>query len=648
MRSLRRFACVVVVAPLVAAAATACTGGTGPARARSATSAPRPNRSKVPLPPPVHVRATPQGVTLGNPAFTAIAGARADFGRLGGAVYQIEVPVHWNRRLVLFMHGFEELAPQAHTGPPDIRTYLIAQGYAWGASSFSSTGSIPGRAADETAALWDFFARRYGRPSFTYVTGFSMGGLATQIAAERYADRFDGALAFCGSAGATPGLKAEADFFVAGAFAAGVTQAQFDASTDLHGLVYDRIVPALRDPQAHRRFEDIMIDLSGGPRAFDRQGFEAEEETNWRRAFQLSATQIAPNRDTRYQLGPLSTVTSAEFGRAVIRLPVDRLRLHGFVAGSDLTGRLRMPLLSLHTTGDFQVPIEQARILQRRVDAAGRSGLLVQRVIRDAGHCGFTTAEQTASFTALVRWVEHGAKPDGTNVLVADLRKLDRTFELTPREGLPGATAAPGASDRVVVRGDATLDGAPFDAQFLGAVVRREGLVTPCQVTLPRVQRGRYSIPVFAATEASGCGAPGAEIVLWTFAHGRILYSTRGVAWPGNGATTSFEPSFSSSAPAGAAPVTAQFSGEIFRRDGSELPPGTRVEAYVRGTLCGIASTRGSGNFTGFSLDVVGPDSIAGCTLGATITFRVDGRPVTMTALNTPPGRRDSLNITVP
>lgn len=644
----RRFACVVVMAALVAATATACTEKKGPARAQPATSAPLPNRSKVPLPPPVHVRATPQGVTLGDPAFKAMAGARADFGRLGGAVYQIEIPRHWNGRLVLFMHGFEELGPEAHTGPPDIRAYLIAQGIAWGASSFSSTGLIPGRAADETAALWDFFARRYGRPSWTYVTGFSMGGLATHIAAERYANRFDGALGLCGSAGATPGLMAEADFFVAGAYAAGVTRAQFAATTDLRALIYDRILGALADPKVHRRFEDIMIDLSGGPRAFDRQGFEAEEETNWRRALQLTATQIAPNRDTRYQLGPLSKVTNAEFSRAVIRLPIDRRRLHDFVAGNDLTGRLQMPLLSLHTTGDFQVPIEQARILQRSVDAAGRGGLLVQRVMRDAGHCGFTTPEQVASFKDLVRWVEHGVKPDGTNVLVADLRKLDRTFELTPREGLPAGTEAAGTRDRVVVRGDATLDGAPFDSRFLGAVVRRDGLVTPCQVTLPSVQRGRYSITVFAATEASGCGAPGAEIVLWTFANERIHFSTRGVAWPGNGATTNFEPGFSTSAPAGAAPVTAEFSGEVFRPDGSQLPPGTRVAAYVGSTLCGIASTRGSGSFTGFSLSVVGPESIAGCTSGARITFRVNGRVVAATAVNTPPGQRGSLNMMAP
>ena len=156
------------------------------------------------LPPPVQVRQEPEGVTLDDPSFEAMPGARADYGRLGGTVYQIEVPDRWNGRLVLHMHGYGELATSTGVSPPGIRRWLIGHGYAWGASSFSSTSLIPGRAADETAALWDLFARRYGRPSRTYVTGQSMGGAATTVAAERYGNRFDGALALCGAASQTP------------------------------------------------------------------------------------------------------------------------------------------------------------------------------------------------------------------------------------------------------------------------------------------------------------------------------------------------------------------------------------------------------------------------------------------------------------
>src|SRR5262249_51261084 len=285
--------------------------------------------------------------------------------------------------------------------------YLIDQGYAWGASSFSSTSLIPGRAADETAALWDFFARRYGKPVRTYVTGTSMGGAATNIAAERYGNRFDGALGLCGASGQANAVGITTSFFVAAAWAAGVTQAEYDASPSILDLIHDRIQPALRDPSVHRRFEDMAIALTGGPRTFDRTGFEIEESTNWQRAQLSLSAGLADNRDVRY--------TDPAFDRAVIRLQPNPILRHMFLNGNETTGHLQMPLLTLHATGDGQVPINEAQRYQREVDAAGSQDRLVQRVIRDPGHCGFTDDEEATNFEALVNWVEHGHKPLGTN-----------------------------------------------------------------------------------------------------------------------------------------------------------------------------------------------------------------------------------------
>jgi len=634
---------LALAVPLTLIATSACLGDGGTAGA----AVTKKSANGRPLPPPVDVRPEPDGVTLGDPVFEPLPGARADFGRLGGSAYQIEVPAHWNGRLVLYMHGYGELRPVAQVSPPGIRRYLIGQGFAWGASSFSSTSLIPGRAADETAALWDFFARRYGRPTRTYVTGQSMGGMATHIAAERYGNRFDGALALCGSAGQTPAVSSGADFFVAGAYAAGVTQREFDRKTGVGTLIHERILPALRRPRVHRRFENIMVSLTGGPRAFDRAGFRLEEETNWQRAELLVAVGFAPNRHTVYHLGPPSPVTSREFNRAVIRLRTNDAALRAFLAGNETTGKLEVPLLSLHTTGDGQVPVEQARILQRRVAAAGRHRLLVQRVIRDPGHCGFTGTEWEASLEALLRWVEHGVQPKGNNVLVRHLNDLRRRFELSPRPGTPEADAVPGARRRVVLHGKLTLDGAPFDARWLGAVVRRkDGLITPCQLALSSVRGGRYDITVMADAEASGCAVPGAEIALWTFARDRILYSGDAWRWPHDGRLR-VNASFSSATPNGAVAPRTQFAGEVFAPDGRQLPGGTRIDAYVGTTRCGVTSVRRTGSFSGFSLDVVGPDSVPGCARGSTITFRVDGRPTLDTAVNEPK-RSGPLDLTVP
>jgi hypothetical protein len=367
----------------------------------------------------------------------------------------------------------------------------------------------------------------------------------------------------------------------------------------------------------------MMVSLTGGPRPFAREGFRIEEETNWVRAALLVDTGLARNRGTVYRLGRPSRVRSETFDRAAIRLRSNPGFRRDVLAGTETTGRLRMPLLTLHTTGDGQVPIRQARILRRRVDAAGRGRLLAQRVVRDAGHCGFTGPEQQAAFRALVRWVERGVRP-----------RVRRRFELSPRPGTPEGDRVPGARQRAVLRGRLTLDGEPLDARWLGAlVVSRDGLITPCQLTLTTARGGRYKITAMARREASGCGAPGSRIALWAYTGEATLHSRETFRWrPRGRLRANF--SFSGATPDGAVRSRTQFAGEVFTRGGRQLPGGTRVEAYVGGIRCGVASVRRTGSFAGFVLYVVGPDSIPGCVRGGAIAFRVNGRPTAESAVN--------------
>ena len=216
----------------------------------------------------------------------------------------------------------------------------------------------------------------------------------------------------------------------------------------------------------------------------------------------------------------------------------------------------------------------------------------------------------------------------------------------------PAATSRPpGAApvyDRVTFRGALALDGAPLDAQYLGAVVRRDGLVTPCQVSLPPVTKGRYEITLYANTESAGCGRTGSEVLLWAFARNRTLYSSTAAPWPRAAHLRTFDTSFSTATPDGDVPPLAQFNGDAFTPSGTRLPAGARVEAYVGSTRCGVASTRRSAGYAGFILAVVGPKAVAGCTRGAPLTFRVNGKAATGTAVNAPSAHGEDLHLTVP
>ena len=383
-----------------------------------------------------------------------------------------------------------------------------------------------------------------------------------------------------------------------------------------------------------------MISLNGGPRPFAREGFLAEEETNWRRAEQQVVTGLAANRHTRYHVGTPSQVTSRAFNRAAIRLRTNPVLRRFFLAGNEMHGRLAMPLLTLHTTGDGQVPIDQLGILRRRVRAAGTQRLLASRVFVDPGHCGFTYTEWATALKALVRWVEHGVRPRGN-----DPRHLRPRFELSPRPGTPEADRVPGARRRLKVSGRFTLDGARFDARFLGAAVVRGGLVTACQLELGLIRRGRGSVEVMAAPEAAGCGRAGARVALWTVdEEGRIVFSRSTWHWPRDG-RLSVRGSFASDRPNGTVRTRADFYGSAYTARGDELPGGTLVEAFIGPTRCGVASLRRTGSFSGYSLSVVGPEAVAGCRRGGTIRFRVNGRRAPETALNDP-GRASRLDLT--
>jgi len=196
-------------------------------------------------------------------------------------------------------------------------------------------------------------------------------------------------------------------------------------------------------------------------------------------------------------------------------------------------------------------------------------------------------------------------------------------------------TAVPGAAQRATLRGALTLDGAPLETEFLGVRVVRNGLSAACQYTIPAVIQGRYEVKVVADAEVRGCGAPGAELLLWVFARDAFIFSEQTVPWPGSGGTVTFDASFSSEAREGASKPATELKGHLFDRDGSMLPGGTVIEAFAGDVRCGVISLRHGDGFEGYyTLVVAGPESVPGCAEGATLTFRLNGEPAIETALN--------------
>jgi hypothetical protein len=112
-----------------------------------------------------------------------------------------------------------------------------------------------------------------------------------------------------------------------------------------------------------------------------------------------------------------------EFNQTVVRdVPVDganRRRHDGLRWIPEVQGNFDVPVLTLHDLGDVWVPLSLEQIYRRRAIAMGNDALLVQRVIRDVGHCHFTAAEGEQAFIDLTNWIAGGQKPAGDDVLSA-------------------------------------------------------------------------------------------------------------------------------------------------------------------------------------------------------------------------------------
>lgn len=195
-------------------------------------------------------------------------------------------------------------------------------------------------------------------------------------------------------------------------------------------------------------------------------------------------------------------------------------------------------------------------------------------------------------------------------------------------------SATPPTATRVTLTGTLTLDGAPLTAQFLGARVTRDGLAAACQADVTEAAGGRYRIQVLADAESRGCGATGASIMLWAFTDDYV-FSQETLPWPAQGAAVEFNATFSSTAPAGASKPVTEFKGNLFDRDGTALPSGTVVSAFVGETLCGVSSLRGGGANDGlYTLIVAGPEALPACAVDAELRFLLDGEPAAETARN--------------
>src|SRR5262245_31673401 len=334
----------------------------------------------------------------------------------GGALSRICVPAAgWNGDLVVWAHryiafneplDFYDLTFSDGVYLPDV---LQGLGFAFATTSYRANGLVVLAAIDDIQELIAAFPAVAGRsPRRTYMTGASEGGLVTVLAVTRHPELFTGGLAACGPIGSfrrqvdyITDFRILFDYFFPGVLPGSPIDIPPAVIDDWDAVYVPAIASALAaNPTAAQE----LIQTAGA--AID----PLDGTTVQRTTIDVLWYNVFGTNDAVSKLGGNPYTNRGRFYRGSsndFRLNVRVRRVRADVAARarlgdyETSGRLAVPLVTIHTGGDPVVPFWHEQLYSFKVDPIGKGSFLGRPVDR-YGHCHFTTRELLSAFTRLV------------------------------------------------------------------------------------------------------------------------------------------------------------------------------------------------------------------------------------------------------
>jgi pimeloyl-ACP methyl ester carboxylesterase len=369
-----------------------------------------------------------------------------------GATYLIQVPAKWNGTLFLYSHGYvvpgtsnpAADAPDSVTG-----RWMLSHGYALAGSSYAITGWAVAAALPDQIHTLNVFGSLVGSPTRTIAWGDSLGGMITAGLIQRYPGRFTAAAPMCGvlsGAVATWNTALDAEFAFQqlidpsiqvvnitnpGANFLAAENAAAKAQKYALGRARLALVSALADTPGW------FTPLSPEPGPTD---YVAQEQNQYEWGSQVTFPFAFDLRAQMEQLagGNPSWNTNVDYFQDLLKsADLDEVLALYKRAGANLwkdlntlghaprisanpaalkylqqnityTGKLTVPVLTMHTIGDGLVVPENEQAYAAAVASKGDSALLQQVFVARAGHCAFTPAENITLAKTLIRRVNTG------------------------------------------------------------------------------------------------------------------------------------------------------------------------------------------------------------------------------------------------
>ncbi|MFE6286408.1 DUF6351 family protein [Streptomyces sp. NPDC057877] len=354
-----------------------------------------------------------------------------------GAYYTMAVPKRWSGSLVVHAHGGPDFSYDESTTTEDLERWavMVDEGYAWVGSSYRRGGYGVRMAAADTENVRRLFVDRFGRPDRTYLHGQSWGGNVAAKVAETHGTKpgaYDGVLLTNGFlAGGSRGYDTRVDLRTVYQYYCRnlprPTEPQYPLwqglpanSTLTPDDVHDRLQEctgidserADRTARQQRNLDDILavtrIPEHSLATNMQYAAFLLQDIVRKR----LDGRNPFSNRGVRYE----GSRDDRALNAGVARFTADPTARRDLSYDSDLTGRIALPVLTLHAIDDPQVFVEHQAAYGAAVQAADRGEHLVQTYTRESDHSTLSKAEYANSLAALDTWARTGRKPTPASI----------------------------------------------------------------------------------------------------------------------------------------------------------------------------------------------------------------------------------------
>ncbi|HEY2296600.1 MAG TPA: hypothetical protein VGH43_02635 [Jatrophihabitans sp.] len=409
-------------------------------------------------------------------------------GTRSGAPFVIQVPTNqWNGTLLLWSHAYRAAEPvpsnplnpnqltpvdrSAQDSPnSDLTKVLLAQGFALAGSAFASNGwdTLDGVKANED--LYNYFSNTFGTPKRVYLWGVSLGGLTSQILAEKHNDWVSGVAPLCAP---LSGTNRTLDLALDTAYA---TKALVAPKLKLTG--YSSVTEAdsqwtyatnqLNAAAKKNDLADIfaIAAIAGAPSPpltdkYDGSTIQSQVQGAVQTIVQMLSNSTYVRYDVEQRVGGNpSQNTGVDYGTRIgsefsafigdqlshikselangTRVSADSVARSKANTLGNPTGAIQRPTITMHTEYDAVYPVQNENIFATQASTNADGGQLIQlysgpptkytNAPYGAGTCNFTPVEIAGIIQLLDNWVRYDVYAGPGAVALAFNYTVDTTY----------------------------------------------------------------------------------------------------------------------------------------------------------------------------------------------------------------------------